>query len=68
MRWPQRVIKGKRTVSSIRSAVETELARVKVLANETASRIRVSLNMLEQHADKAFRFTAKDGKTKVSDV
>ena len=50
------VIKGKRTVASIRSAVDTELARVKVLVNETASRIRVSLNMLEQHADKAFLF------------
>ena len=50
------VIKGKRTVASIRSAVDTELARATVLVNETASRIRVSLNMLEQHADKAFLF------------
>jgi putative phage-type endonuclease len=50
------VIKGKRTVASIRSAVDTELARVKVQVNETAGRIRVSLNMLEQHSDKAFLF------------
>ena len=50
------VIKGKRTVASLRDAVDTELARVKIAVNELADRARVSLAMLDQHADKAFLF------------
>ena len=49
-------IKGKRTVASLRDAVDTELARVKIAVNELADRARVSLAMLDQHADKAFLF------------
>lgn len=40
------VIKGKRTVETLQNAVDTELARAKVVANETAERIRVNLDAL----------------------
>lgn len=51
------VIKGKRTVDSLRSAVNDELARAKIAANEIADRIQVNLNTLLEHASKhAFLF------------
>ena len=39
-------IKGKRTVSSIRAAVDAELARAKIAASETADRIQTNLRAI----------------------
>ncbi len=51
------VIKGKRTVDSLRSAVNDELARAKIAANEIADRIHVNLTTLrEQASAHAFLF------------
>ena len=44
------VVKGKRTVESLRNAVNTELARAKIAANEIADRIQVNLNTLRELA------------------
>ena len=44
------VVKGKRTVESLRNAVNTELARAKIEANEVADRIQVNLNTLRELA------------------
>lgn len=44
------VIKNLRTVDSLRNAVNTELARVKILANETADRIDANLKHLRETA------------------
>ena len=44
----QGVIKGKRTVDSLRGAVNDELARAKIAANEIADRIQVNLNTLRE--------------------
>jgi predicted phage-related endonuclease len=41
------VIKGKRTITSLRDAVDTELARIKILANEIADGIAVNLRTIE---------------------
>lgn len=50
-------IKGKRSVSSIRDAVNTLLAATKIAANETADRIQVNLTTLRELAkDHAFLF------------
>lgn len=50
-------IKGKRTVDSLRSAVNDELARAKLAANEIADRIQVNLTTLrEQASQHAFLF------------
>lgn len=50
-------IKGKRTVDSLRDAVNTELARAKIAANEIADRIQVNLTTLRELAsDHAFLF------------
>ena len=50
-------IKGKRTVESLRDAVNTTLAHAKIQANETADRIQVNLNTLRELAsDHAFLF------------
>lgn len=43
-------IKGKRTVDSLRDAVNTELARAKIAANEVADRLQVNLNYLRDNA------------------
>ena len=43
-------IKGKRTVDSLRGAVNDELARCKIAANEVADRIQVNLNTLRELA------------------
>jgi len=40
------VIKGKRTVASLRDAVSTELARAKIAANEVADRIQANMQAL----------------------
>lgn len=51
------VIKGKKTVSSIHDAVNTEIARAKIAANEIADRIQINLNSLrELAADHVFLF------------
>lgn len=44
------VIKNLRTVESLRNAVETELARAKIAANEIAERIDANLKHLREHA------------------
>lgn len=50
-------IKGKRTVATLRDAIDTTLATAKIAANEVADRIQVNLNMLrEVAADHAFLF------------
>jgi phage FluMu protein gp41 len=44
------VIKGKRSITSIRDAVDTELARVKIAANEIADRIVLNLRAIKDAA------------------
>lgn len=44
------VIKNKRTVSSLRDAVDTELARCKIDANAIADRIQLNLKLLQEQA------------------
>ncbi len=52
------VIKGKRSVASIRDAVETELARAKIAASDVANRIQTNLNTLRDLAkDHVFLFS-----------
>lgn len=51
------VMKGKRTIASLRDAISTELARVKIAANEVADRIQINLIYLREHAkDHTFLF------------
>ena len=50
------VIKGKRSVDSIREAVSNELARVKIESNAIADRIQINLNTLNKAPDYAFLF------------
>ena len=51
------VIKSKRTIASLQDAVDTELARCKIAANEIADRIQVNLNSLRDLASEhAFLF------------
>ena len=50
-------IKGKRTVDSLRDAVNTELARAKIAANEIADSIQLNLTSLRENAaEHAFLF------------
>jgi len=52
------VMKGKRTVTSLRSAANDELARVKIEANALADKIEINLNSLRELAtDYAFLFS-----------
>jgi len=52
------VIKGKRTIASLRDAVDTELARVKIESNAIADRIQINLDTLRELAkDHAFLFS-----------
>lgn len=44
------VIKNKRTIASLQSAVDDELARCKIVASEIADRIQINLNSLREHA------------------
>jgi len=51
------VIKGKKTLKSIRDAVDTELARAKIAASEIADRIEINLKALRSTAEgKEFLF------------
>lgn len=51
------VMKNKRTVASLRDAVDTELARLKIDANEVAERIETNLSSLRELAkDHGFLF------------
>lgn len=51
------VMRGKKTITSLRDAVDTELARVKIATNEIADRIGINLNSLRELAqDHAFLF------------
>ena len=50
------VIKGKRTMQSIKGAINDELARVKILGNEIAETIRANLKVLNAHDDYRFLF------------
>lgn len=51
------VIRGKKTVTSLRDAANTELARCKIEANAVADRIEINLNTLrELAAEHAFLF------------
>lgn len=51
------VIKGKRTITSLHDAVDTELARAKIVANEIADRISLNMAHLREHAkDHVFLF------------
>jgi len=43
-------MKGKKTISSLQSACDDELARVKIEANETAELIRSNIQQLNEHA------------------
>lgn len=58
------VIKGKRTVDSLRGAVNDELARAKIAANEIADRIQLNLNTLREQAT-AHAFLFADAPTLV---
>lgn len=50
-------IKGKKTISSLRDAVDTELARAKIEANAIADKIEINLNSLRELAkDHSFLF------------
>lgn len=50
------VMKSKRTIASLRDAVNTELARFKIAANEVADRIDVNMKLLRENAEHAFLF------------
>lgn len=51
-------MKGKRTIASLQNAVDTELSRAKIAANEIGDRIQVNLNTLRDLAkDYAFLFS-----------
>lgn len=45
------VMRGKKTITSLREAVNNELVRCKILASETADRIQINLNSLRDMAD-----------------
>lgn len=49
-------IKGKRTLDSMRDAVTTELARVKIASNEMADKITLNLRALNEAPELAFLF------------
>lgn len=49
-------IKGKKSLDSMRSAVNDELARAKIAANEIADRITLNLRALAEHAEHASLF------------
>ena len=49
-------IQGKKSLDSMRSAVNDELARAKIAANEIADRITLNLRTLAEHAEHASLF------------
>ncbi len=56
------VMKGKKTVVSLRDSVDTELARCKIAANEVADRIALNLAWFSDYA-KGFEFLFPDLRT-----
>lgn len=52
------IIKGKKTITSIRGALNDELARAKIAANEAAEKIRANLKTLKEVT--AYRFLFND--------
>lgn len=44
-------IKGLKTMTSIQNAVDTELARVKIEANEIARKVRANLDVINEHPE-----------------
>lgn len=50
------VVKNLRTLSSVKNAVDTELARCKIEASGIADRIEANLKHLDEHADYKFLF------------
>lgn len=51
------VIKGKKTLTSIKGAMNNEIARAKIAANEQAEAIRTNLKTLEDAGDYRFLFS-----------
>ena len=49
-------IKGKKSLSSMRDAVDTELAHAKIAANEIGDRIQINLQALRERDDLSFLF------------
>lgn len=49
-------IKGKRTVDSLKNAVDTVLANAKIAASETADKIQANLATLDEHKEHTFLF------------
>ena len=49
-------VKGKRSIDSIRDAVDTELARAKIAANELADRMEANIKTLKGEQDWSFLF------------
>lgn len=49
-------IKGKRTVESLRNAVDTTLANAKITANEIADKIQINIATLDENKEFAFLF------------
>ena len=49
-------IKGKKSLSSMRDAVNTELAHAKIAANEIADRIQINMQALRERDDLSFLF------------
>lgn len=58
------VVKNKRTIESLQNAVDTELARAKIQANEVADAIQASLSLV-QAVDAAYRGLFSDESTLV---
>jgi putative phage-type endonuclease len=58
-------VSGKKTVESLRNAIDTALARAKIAANEAAERVRANLKLIEAQPAHLFRDIAtlvhKDG-------
>jgi putative phage-type endonuclease len=50
------VVKGLKSIDSMRDKVATELARAKIEANATADKITLNLRAINEHADYAFLF------------
>lgn len=50
------VMRGKKTIASLRDAVNTELARAKIEANAVADRMEINIKQLAQNADYSFLF------------
>ena len=49
-------IKGKRTVESLKNAVDTVLANAKIAANDIADKIQINLATLDENKEHAFLF------------